>query len=202
MLSVQALTLERHFQPVFEPVSFELGARQLLTVTGPNGSGKTTLIRLLAGLLTPTTGTVKYGLGAIVYLGHEHGIKAELTVRENLRFVKSLSASEGDVEAAIETMGLRRVAGQPGRTLSAGQIKRAALARLILIDAPLWLLDEPYANMDAEGIELVDRLMDDHLSNGGGCVMATHGSHRPSPWPVSDPWQTVEFPIVAWRAAA
>ena len=202
MLSVRELSLERHFQPVFEPVSFDLHREQLLAVTGANGSGKTTLIRLLAGLLTPTSGSVSNNFGGVVYLGHEQGIKAELDVSENLRFARSLLAAPGEVQDAIEIMGLARVAHQTARTLSAGQARRTALARLVLSDAALWLLDEPYANMDTEGVELVDRLLDEHLAGGGACVMATHGSHRPVPKHASAQWRIVEQAMVAWKAAA
>ena len=202
MLSAVDLNFERHFEPVFEPVSFDLGPCQLLALTGPNGSGKTTLIRLLAGLLTPTSGAVRNEFDAMMYLGHEHGIKAELDVRENLRFSKSLHGASGDVEASIETMGLKHVAHQAGRTLSAGQMKRAALARLVMINAPLWLLDEPYTNMDAQGVELVDCLLDKHLAGGGACVMATHGSHRPAVLDHSKRWDLLEFPMVARKRAA
>jgi len=179
MLTVRNLCLERYFQAVFDPVSFELNRGELLIVTGPNGAGKTTLIRLLAGLLNPTDGEVENTLDHISYLGHEAGIKAELSVRENLAFSRSLSDEKGDVDAAMSALGIKAIASQAGRTLSAGQRKRTALARLVLSRAPLWLLDEPYTNMDADGIAIVDEMLAEHLATGGACVMSTHGGHRP-----------------------
>ena len=93
-----------------------------------------------------------------------------------------MGTSTRSCEDVIKQVGLGRVYEQQARTLSAGQRKRCALARLLLSESELWLLDEPYSNLDTEGMELVDRLLDGHLSDGGACVLATHGSHRP-PWP-------------------
>jgi heme exporter protein A len=93
-----------------------------------------------------------------------------------------MGTSARSCQEVIKRVGLTRVAEQQARTLSAGQRKRCALARLLLSESQLWLLDEPYSNLDTEGMEVVDRLLDDHLSAGGACVLATHGAHRP-PWP-------------------
>lgn len=201
MLSVRDLCLERHFEPVFEPLSFEVSAGELLVVTGPNGSGKTTLIRLLAGLIQPTSGTLSNGFEKPQYVGHECAVKAELSVRENLNFTARLAGAD-DVDAAIEAMGLKPCAGQAGRTLSAGQRKRTALARLTIANADLWLLDEPYANLDAAGFERMDELLDRHLGAGGACVMATHGTHRPAPASPSSAWRSRELALEARPLAA
>ena len=182
MLTAENLTLERYFEPVFEPVSLSVDAGDLLLVTGANGSGKTTLIRLLAGLLQPSAGRVHLAVDSLAYLGHTLAVKDDLTVRENLRFQRRfLAGTRGSMslDPILERMGLRRVAEQLGRTLSAGQRKRCALARLLLTAAPLWLLDEPYANLDAEGLALFDGLLSAQLRGGGACVMSTHGSLRP-----------------------
>ena len=180
MLTVSQLTFERYFQPVFKPLDFRLQAGGLLLVTGANGCGKTTLIRLLAGILTASEGSIKSTAAGTAYVGHLLAIKDDLTVVENVRFVRDfLGTGSRAVSEVIEQLGLRRVAHQLARTLSAGQRKRCALARLLLCRADLWLLDEPYSNLDDEGIGMVDRLLQQHSDNGGGCVVATHGNHRP-----------------------
>jgi heme exporter protein A len=180
MLSVSKINFERYFEPVFEPVSFELKAGQLLLVTGTNGCGKTTLIRVLADILYPTSGDFVERTASMGYVGHYLGIKDDLSVIENLRFMRDfLGTSNRSCEEVIRQVGLGRVSEQLARTLSAGQRKRCALARLLLSNTRLWLLDEPYSNLDQEGVDLVDEMLTAHLEVGGACVLATHGNHRP-----------------------
>jgi len=180
MLSVSKINFERYFEPVFEPVSFELKAGQLLLVTGANGCGKTTLIRVLADILHPTSGDFIERTASMGYVGHYLGIKDDLSVIENLRFMRDfLGTSNRSCEEVINQVGLGRVSEQLARTLSAGQRKRCALARLLLSNTGLWLLDEPYSNLDQEGVDLVDEMLTAHLEAGGACVLATHGNHRP-----------------------
>jgi heme exporter protein A len=183
MLSASKITLERYFQPVFQPVSFDLEAGGLLLVTGANGCGKTTLIRVLAGVLHPSSGTLSNLASGMAYVGHYLAIKDDLSVVENLRFARDfIGTSDRRVDEVIREVGLGRVTEQLARTLSAGQRKRCALARLLLTRNELWLLDEPYSNLDVEGVSLVDRMLRNHLEEGGACVLATHGAHRPD-WP-------------------
>jgi heme exporter protein A len=180
MLSAHDLAYERHFRPVFAPVSLELDAGRLLLVTGANGSGKTTLLRLLAGLLRPTAGTIDNRAGATLYLGHQLALKDDLTVQENLRFAQHFNGSTGATGQALTRLGLDAARQRPARNLSTGQRKRCALARLLLSDASLWLLDEPYSNLDSEGVALVDELLQQHLAGGGACVLSSHGALRPT----------------------
>ena len=187
MLQATQLQFERHFDPVFAPVNLTVVTGELWLVTGANGAGKTTLIRLLAGLLRPSSGQVERQADRLAYLGHQLGLKDDLTVEENLRFHAALGGGGGvALDPAIRTVGLDLARFQAVRTLSAGQRKRCALARLLLCPADLWLLDEPYANLDAEGVALVDRLLADQVSGGGACIMSTHGALRPPDLPYQE----------------
>ena len=191
MLSASKITLERYFQPVFQPVSFDIEGGDLLLVTGANGCGKTTLIRVLAGILHPSEGELTNRASGMAYVGHYLAIKDDLSVVENLRFIRDfIGTSDRDVSEVIRQVGLGRVAEQLARTLSAGQRKRCALARLLLGENELWLLDEPYSNLDVEGVALVDSMLTSHLEGGGACVVATHGAHRPA-WPGTKDCQLV-----------
>ena len=180
MLTVSQLSLERYFQPVFHPVDFSLSAAELLMIRGANGSGKTTLMRLLAGIITPSAGNMINSATATAYLGHTLAIKEDLSAFENLQFAWEFSGKPSVSPLnALQKVGLGRVAHQAARTLSAGQRKRCALARLCIVPSDLWLLDEPYSNLDQEGIELVDQLLQQHVQNGGSAVVTTHGEHQP-----------------------
>jgi len=185
MISVSELSFERYFERVFEPVSFTVAPGSLLLITGINGCGKTTLLRVLAGLLEPSEGSFHCRQNPL-YAGHHPAIKDDLSVTENIRFMMKFMGSKanGDEDAfcrsIIDEVGLTAVAQQEGRTLSAGQRKRCSLARLLFCEESLWLLDEPYSNLDRQGIDMLDGIMRRHLDNGGACVLTTHGSLRPN----------------------
>ena len=184
MLSLSELSFERYFERVFEPVSFDLTAGSLLLVTGSNGCGKTTMLRVLAGLLEPSEGEI-HSQEQPLYAGHNPAIKDDLSVEENIMFWMNFMGTRETVrdkelcKRVIKEIGLTPVAQQEGRTLSAGQRKRCSLARLLFCDEALWLLDEPYSNLDREGIVMLDGIVKNHLESGGACIMTTHGSLRP-----------------------
>lgn len=185
MLSISGLCFERYFERVFEPVSFDLAAGSLLLVTGSNGCGKTTLLRLLAGLLEPSEGESQCQEQAL-YVGHNPAIKDDLSVEENIRFwmhfmgTRETHPGKSSCQRVIEEIGLSPVAQQEGRSLSAGQRKRCCLARLLFCEEVLWLLDEPYANLDQQGVVMLDGILRTHLDSGGACIITSHGSLRPA----------------------
>jgi heme exporter protein A len=182
-LSGEGLAATRGGRTVFEHVSFALGPGEMLAVTGPNGAGKSTLLRLVAGLLRPAAGAVRAnpapeaGLSSVVhYFGHLDALKPALTVADNLGFWRRVYGGTGDLEAALDAVGLAHLIDLPAERLSAGQKRRVALARLLVSARPLWLLDEPATALDAGAEAMLGRLISAHLA-GGGLVMAA--IHRP-----------------------
>ncbi|KRE92445.1 cytochrome C biogenesis protein CcmA [Frateuria sp. Soil773] len=187
LLEARGLSFLRSDEAVFGPLDFSLHAGELALVEGDNGSGKTTLLRLLAGLLHVGEGALDWrgrprrrddAPGEIHFLGHHLGLKADLSPRENLRVAIGLHGCRAGagIGQALADVGLAGYEDEPVRRLSAGQKKRAALARLRLLPATLWLLDEPYANLDRTGIELVNRLLREHVAAGGAALVTSHGA--------------------------
>jgi len=184
-LTAENLACVRGDKRLFESLSFRVRAGQALAIEGANGAGKTSLLRLLAGFLSPAAGRVLVRTadhdsddaeerGRLVgWLGHLDGLKPQLTVTEQLSFFARLYGRQAD-PAALETVGLARQADLPCRYLSAGQRRRLALARLLTSQRPLWLLDEPFAALDAAGQGLVAQLMLRHCGSGGIIIAATH----------------------------
>jgi len=185
-LSATGLTLFRGDRCLFEDVGFALDAGQLLLLEGPNGSGKTSLLKAIVGMLELEAGAVCWDgdpvleqrqlfHGSLAWMAHRVGFKADLTLVENLRFEAVLRPQVAvDIDDILERVDVARLKRLPMRSLSAGQQRRVALARMLLADVPLWLMDEPYTNLDREGSTLVAGVVNEHLAGGGLCVMAAH----------------------------
>jgi heme exporter protein A len=186
-LDVDQVHVWRGDRHVLKGVSLTLRAGELLHVWGANGTGKTTLLRVVCGLLRPEQGTVAWGgrpIGAqraefqatLAYASHEPALKSDLTALENLRFAVGLKrpAADAELQACLDRTGVGRCADLPARVLSAGQRRRVAMARVLGVKAPLWLLDEPFTNLDLAGTGLVSSLLHEHVSGGGLALVVAH----------------------------
>ena len=186
-LEIHELHLWRGERHLLRGVSFTLNPGELLQVVGPNGVGKTSLLRCAAGLLPFESGAISWRaqqLSAcrdlfhqqLAYLAHVNALKADLTARENLRFGVGIrrSVDVTSILDVLERLQIAQCADLPVRSLSAGQKRRVAIARIFLTGAPLWILDEPITNLDAAGIELFEHSMATHLDSGGMILTAAH----------------------------
>ncbi len=171
MLQAAGLAAFRGEKLVFRDLDFTVPEGGALLLTGPNGSGKSTLLRVLAGLLRPAAGEVRWD-GPVAYVGHQDAVKPALTAAENLRFAAVVGS--GDIREALASVGLEALADLPARMLSAGQSRRLALARLALTHAMLWLLEEPTLGLDAESVERFGGMLATHRARGGVVIAATH----------------------------
>ncbi|MBD7955374.1 heme ABC exporter ATP-binding protein CcmA [Stenotrophomonas sp. Sa5BUN4] len=192
LLAAHGLCFSRDDDRVFGPLEFHVDTGEALLVQGDNGAGKTTLLRVLAGLLRPSAGRVEIdGRAAstaerarfVAYLGHLPAMKPDLDALQNLHFLCGLHGRRARQMPgnALAVVGLAGHEDTLVRHLSAGQKRRLALARMWLSPAPLWLLDEPYANLDLEGINLVNRMISAHLRGGGAALVTTHGAYAAPP---------------------
>jgi heme exporter protein A len=186
-LCVEKVHVWRGDRHVLQGVSAQIQPQELLHISGPNGTGKTTLLRVVSGLLRPEQGSVTW-LGqsistirtnyqaALAYASHEPALKGDLTALENLRFAVGLKRriSADEMRAALARTGVAGCADLPARVLSAGQRRRVAMARVLAMRATVWLLDEPYTNLDAAGSELISELLQTHVAGGGLAMVVAH----------------------------
>jgi heme exporter protein A len=183
MLELQALELERGGYRLFQPLDLQVAAGELIAIEADNGVGKTSLLRALAGLLEPVAGKLRIGSAAtasvVRLMAHQLAIKGLLSVLENLRFWSALDgtlATDAQISAVLDAHGLSGFEFQLAHTLSAGQRKRVALCRLALNPGQLWLLDEPFANLDPSGCALVAAAITAQLARGGAVLLTAHGA--------------------------
>ena len=186
-LCVDQVHVWRGDRHVLRGVSLEVRPRELLHVAGPNGAGKTTLLRVATGLLRPEQGSVAWFgqsithvrseyQSALTYASHETALKGDLTALENLRFMVGMKrrATLWELRECLDRTGVAGCADLPVRVLSAGQRRRVVMARILAAKAVLWLLDEPFTNLDAAGSALMSALLEDHVNGGGLALIVAH----------------------------
>jgi len=173
VVSVTDLKISRGGIAVLEGVSFALPSGQALVLRGPNGIGKTTLLRTVAGLQPAVTGRIEAEADVMVYAGHADGIKATLSVAENLLFWAQVFGTS-DISQALTALDLVSLSDRPAGSLSAGQKRRLGLARLLVSGRSVWLLDEPTVSLDKQAVAAFVRALHVHLSAGGAALIATH----------------------------
>ncbi len=188
MLEGRLLECVRGGRRLFHDLSFAVKPGDFVELRGPNGSGKTSLLRMLCGLLPPTSGAVLWQgqaigtvreqyLSSLTYIGHVPAVKDELTALENLRVSAALHGCDlghGQARSVLERMRLEPYANEQARYLSEGQRRRLALARLVACRRPLWLLDEVLASLDADAERSARTLIHEHVAAGGMAILATH----------------------------
>ena len=193
-LEAEGVAAQRGFRRLFSNLAFCVRAGEALVVTGPNGSGKTTLLRMLAGLTACAEGEIRWRHAtmrpfdprlrdAVVFNGHLPALKDELTAQENLQrwmMLDDETRAPDVLGEALAAVALERQRLLPVRVLSQGQRRRIGLARLRLVQRPLWILDEPLTALDADGVDMLRELLAVHLDRGGLCAAA---SHQPLPVP-------------------
>ncbi len=172
-MRVSDLSLARGGMPVLTGVSFRVSSGAALILRGPNGAGKTTLLRTLAGLQAPLTGEIIGTEDQIAYAGHADGLKAMLSVTENLIFWAEVFG-HSDISRALQAYALEPLADRLAGTLSAGQKRRLGLARLLVTGRPIWVLDEPTVSLDTDAVMQFADAVRAHLAGGGIALIATH----------------------------
>ena len=170
---VENLACRRGEVTVLAGVNFTVAAGEALILRGPNGSGKTTLLRCLAGLCPPVSGTLGFSTDDVAYAAHADGLKAQLTVSENLQFWADVFGTR-DIAPAVAAFDLEQLLHRRAADLSAGQKRRLSLSRLTLTGRAIWALDEPTVSLDTENVARFAQAVIAHLNAGGSAIIATH----------------------------
>lgn len=186
-LEFRQFTCLRDGHPLFNPLSFSLHSGEVVQIAGPNGAGKTTFLRSLCGLFDEWTGEMLWQgqslrvpdfsmCSELLYLGHQPGVKKSLTAQENLHWFFGVQGVPfpGSVSSALSHVGLEGYEETPCHQMSAGQLRRVALARLYISKATIWILDEPFTAIDRFGVQNLETLIQRHASNGGLVILTTH----------------------------
>lgn len=187
-LAIQHISFERNHRALFHCLTGDIQPGECLQITGHNGSGKSTLLRVLAGLLEPLNGEILWQTTSIFkereiyhqqlhYLGHQNSIKRSLTVYENLTLstaIANVSLHKTTIQHVLQRLHLSHALQTPAAHLSAGQLRRLSLSRLLLYPKPLWILDEPSTALDAKGQQILSELLNQHLATKGLAIIATH----------------------------
>ncbi|MDU0114615.1 cytochrome c biogenesis heme-transporting ATPase CcmA [Psychrosphaera aquimarina] len=186
MLEVQGLTCFRQNRCLFADLNFVLSEHQICQIEGPNGAGKSTLLRAILGLFRADEGQVIWSgksttqqaelfLQQVFFLGHKFAINSDLTPWQNLEFWSALNPTQNDdFDSALTKVGLTGLEHIPCHSLSAGQHRRVALARLWLTNTKLWVLDEPFTAIDKSGVQLLQQRFNSHLTSGGMILLTSH----------------------------
>ncbi|MDF1677524.1 MAG: heme ABC exporter ATP-binding protein CcmA [Legionellaceae bacterium] len=172
MLHVTNLVFDYHDKLLLQNVSFFVKKGIVLHVKGENGAGKTTLLKLLAGLLQPISGEIVHK-EKLAYVGHQNGVNTRLTPKEHIRCDLNVT-DDAEVNALLVRLHLHAVRNVPCALLSAGQKRRVGLLRLLVMDAKLWLLDEPLVGLDEAGMQILGDLIRNHLSKAGSVILTSH----------------------------
>ncbi|NVJ62329.1 MAG: cytochrome c biogenesis heme-transporting ATPase CcmA [Gammaproteobacteria bacterium] len=183
----EQLALFRGDRLLFKQCNFDLSNGETLQIKGENGAGKTSLLRMICGFLDPDEGKLNFNQTSLLkdrsefyqqtlYLGHQLGIKSNLTVAENLAFYIEINGASQrcDISEAVDKVGLAGFENQLVAHLSQGQKRRVTLARLLLEEAVLWILDEPFVALDVKGQHWLQNTLGEHAKAGGGIILTSH----------------------------